>query len=87
MFDLLLLQIKLNLMDMKRLGLSLGRIPISGAGMLTHARELKWLALLPLFFPLTLFAQDIRVKGTAKDASDKAAVEFVNVVLRTTPSS
>mgnify|MGYP001776507497 CR=1 FL=1 len=86
MFDLLLLQIKLNLMDMKRLGLSPGRIPISGAGMLTHARELKWLALLPLFFPLTLFAQDIRVKGTAKDASDKAAVEFVNVVLRTTDS-
>lgn len=86
MFDLLLLQIKLNLMDMKRLGLSPGRIPISGAGMLTHARKLKWLALLPLFFPLTLFAQDIRVKGTAKDASDKAAVEFVNVVLRTTDS-
>lgn len=71
---------------MKRLGLSLGRIPISGAGMLTHARKLKWLALLSLFFPLTLFAQDIRVKGTAKDASDKAAVEFVNVVLRTTDS-
>lgn len=86
MFDLLLLQIKLNLMNMKRLGLSLGRIPISGAGMLTHARKLKWLALLSLFFPLTLFAQDIRVKGTAKDASDKAAVEFVNVVLRTTDS-
>lgn len=71
---------------MKRLGLSPGRIPISGAGMLTHARKLKWLALLSLFFPLTLFAQDIRVKGTAKDASNKAAVEFVNVVLRTTDS-
>ena len=54
--------------------------------MLTHAREFKWLALLSLFFPLTLFAQGIRVKGTAKDASDKAAVEFVNVVLRTTDS-
>lgn len=39
-----------------------------------------------IFLPLTLFAQDIRIKGTTKDASDKAAVAFVNVVLRTTDS-